>query len=380
MAMSTSSGFSSAQSHLSSDWRQIPGPAVANARGGVEPATARVTAIDPCLTHVGLVEGIPVVLRELGSRPDEVIASAGIDPRVFDDAENVLSLAALDRLLSVCVRRTGCTHFGLLVGGKASASSFGLIGLLMQHSPTVRAALTYFVEHSSLYDRAAAPNLDVRDGVAVLSYALHSAGIASADQVVEVEIAAAYRIMKIVCGPSWLPTEVLLPRASLRDPTPFHHSFQAPVRLGREEAAIVFEARWLDHPIARADLALHNIAERSLKELVQADHESFGSQLRRTLRTMLLRKGFSAARIASLYAMHRRTMSRQLQAEGLSFQQLVNEVRYDAARQMIGGARMPLAEVAAALGYSEPSALTRAFRRWSGQGPAAWRLANGNKP
>jgi AraC-like DNA-binding protein len=51
-------------------------------------------------------------------------------------------------------------------------------------------------------------------------------------------------------------------------------------------------------------------------------------------------------------------------------------VRYEIARQLLEGTRLPLAEIAATLGYSDPSAFTRAFRRWSGHAPAAWR-ANG---
>jgi AraC-like DNA-binding protein len=377
VAISTLSGFASTRSRMADRHPGVdPDRTPEGGREVPETASDGIGATDPGMTRVGMVGGIPAVLRDLGFGPDELITSAGIDPRVFDDAGNVVPLAALGRLLNLCVARTGCAHFGLLVGARASASSFGGVGLLMQHSPTVIAALKGFVEHGYLYDRAAAANLEVGDDIAALSYATQSAGIAGADQIAEGEIAAAVRIMKGLCGPTWRPTEVLLPRASPIDAAPFHRFFESPVHFGQEEAAIVFEARWLDHRVPGADAALHDLAEHHLEELVQADDEAFGNQLRRALRRTLLRRNSSADRVASLFAVHRRTMSRRLKVDGLSFKQLVNEVRYDVARQMIGRADMPLAEVAAALGYSEPSALTRAFRRWSGQNPAAWRLAN----
>ena len=57
-------------------------------------------------------------------------------------------------------------------------------------------------------------------------------------------------------------------------------------------------------------------------------------------------------------------------ADGFRF---TNEIRFEIARQLLEDTEVPLAQIAAALGYSEASAFTRAFRRWSGQTPTAWR-------
>ncbi|MPR12412.1 helix-turn-helix transcriptional regulator [Microvirga tunisiensis] len=95
------------------------------------------------------------------------------------------------------------------------------------------------------------------------------------------------------------------------------------------------------------------------------------------LRTELLTNQCSAATVADRFAIHRRTLSRHLRAEGAGFQSLVDETRFEIARQLLSQTRIPLSEVAVALGYSEASAFTRAFRRWSGQSPAAWRLEQG---
>ncbi|MEE1609790.1 helix-turn-helix domain-containing protein [Microvirga sp. CF3016] len=98
--------------------------------------------------------------------------------------------------------------------------------------------------------------------------------------------------------------------------------------------------------------------------------------LRRVLRTELLRDSCSAAMIAQLFSMHRRTMSRHLRMEGLAFRQVANEVRFEIACELLENTDMALSQVAAALKYSELSAFTRAFRRWSGQTPSAWRRSH----
>ncbi|WP_280139384.1 helix-turn-helix transcriptional regulator [Microvirga massiliensis] len=71
--------------------------------------------------------------------------------------------------------------------------------------------------------------------------------------------------------------------------------------------------------------------------------------------------------------MHRRTLTRHLKDSGMGYRAIANEVRFEIARQLLEDTEVPLGQIAAALGYSEASAFTRAFRRWSGQTPTAWR-------
>ncbi|MET0530162.1 MAG: AraC family transcriptional regulator [Microvirga sp.] len=99
-------------------------------------------------------------------------------------------------------------------------------------------------------------------------------------------------------------------------------------------------------------------------------------ELRRLLRTELLRDTCSAATVARLFSMHRRTLSRHLRIEGLAFRQVANEVRFEIACELLANTDMALSQIATVLRYSEPSAFTRAFRRWSGQTPSAWRASN----
>ncbi len=98
--------------------------------------------------------------------------------------------------------------------------------------------------------------------------------------------------------------------------------------------------------------------------------------LRRVLRTELLKEACSAATVARLFSMHRRTLHRHLRTEGLAFRQVANEIRFEIACELLENTEMALSQIAAVLRYSELSAFTRAFRRWSGQSPSAWRTSH----
>jgi len=190
--------------------------------------------------RLGVAKEIPSVLRDLGADPEAIIQQAGLEPGLFEDGDNAIPLAALGRLVAVCVAQTHCPHFGILVGQKAPLSSLGIVGGLMQHSDTVGDALRSLVLHLHLHDRGAAPVLTVNGDVAILSYAVYDSGVECADQISDGAIATAVNVMRALCGPAWTPAEVLLPRGPPPDLEPYRTFFQAPVRFEEETASLVF--------------------------------------------------------------------------------------------------------------------------------------------
>src|SRR3954454_1844061 len=102
--------------------------------------------------------------------------------------------------------------------------------------------------------------------------------------------------------------------------------------------------------------------------------------LRRVLRVELLKNACSAATIACIFSMHRRTLHRHLRTEGLGFRQVANQIRFEIACEILENTDMAMSQVAAVLRYSEMSAFSRAFRRWSGQTPSAWRADHVRNP
>jgi AraC-like DNA-binding protein len=101
--------------------------------------------------------------------------------------------------------------------------------------------------------------------------------------------------------------------------------------------------------------------------------DSFPDQVRSVLRTALLTDRADADHVASLFSIHRRTLNRRLNEDGISFKDLVEEERFEIARQTLLSSDLQVGDVAALLGYADASAFTRAFRRWSGAAPAEWR-------
>ena len=336
--------------------------------------------LPPGYIHLGVAKEIAPILRDFGIDPDPVIREAGLDPSLFDDGANVIPHAALGRLLTLSVARTCCPHFGLLTGRHATIQSLGMVGRLMQHSDTVGNAMRALVSNLSIQNRGAVPSLIVGDGMALFTFSVYQPEAESADQISDGSLAVAVNALRTLCGPDWNPTEVLLPRAAPADQEPYRRHFRAPVRFNQESATIVFPASDLDRRIAGADPMVREVLEERIRQMKGAQGCAFSDDIRRLLRTRLTSTRCSAEDIAGSLAIHRRTLSRRLKDSGMGYRAIANEIRFEIARQLLQDTEVPLGQIAAALGYSEASAFTRAFRRWSGRTPTAWRADGRSSP
>ena len=342
----------------------------------------RKAKFDPehATARIGATMAIPEVLRSLGVDPAEVLNEIGADPNLFDDPENRISYAARGRLFSRCVARTGCMHFGLLIGQRTDLQGFGLIGLLARCCPDVGAALRSFVRFFHLHVRGAVVMLATDGERAIFSYGIYQSKTESLDQLGDGAVAIMLNIMRSLCGPDWKPDLVMLAHRKPEDIEPYRRCFDAPLYFNAEQNALVFPARWLSRSLPESDPELRRLLQEQIDDLESRHGDDLPEQVRGVLRTALLTGQGSADKVAALFSMHSRTLNRRLNAFGTSFQGLVDECRHEVARQLLGFSDLSVAQIADALDYADPSAFTRAFRRWSGTTPARWRADGRRRP
>jgi len=278
-------------------------------------------------------------------------------------------------LLDACAHATGCAHFGLLAGQRLDESALGAVGTLVRHGETVGAALHDLVLYLHLHDRGAVPvMLNLGPTRTAIGYAIYRRDTPGRAQIVDGAIAVVFQILRRLCGPQWRPSEVMFAHSAPADAAPFSRLFGSPLRFDAELSAVVFPSNWLAKPIAGADAAVRAAMEAALRQAARRDAGPLAEQVRRALHSAAFTQGQSTApQIARLLGLHERQLRRLLRQEGASFRQLAAEASLAVAQQLLGDTRLPLPEIAAALHYSDVTALSRAFKRWTGQRPAAWR-------
>ncbi len=320
--------------------------------------------------RVGAFVHVPALLRQLGADADAVLASAGLATAALTHAEQRIPYGALGALLERSAQASDYPQFGLLAGRMFQLEDLGLVGEVVRNSATVGEALQVMTVYQHLNSCGGLAFVVRRAAIVDFGYAIYHAGIDGADQLYDCALATGVNLMRELCGPGWAPTEVFLPHVKGCDPHLYRSVFKVLPRFDSEFCALRFPAYWLERRVDGAD------PDRRRAALLRA-HEASQPQLLhqvcRALRTLLLNGKSSGDDLAQLLAMHRRTLNRRLREHGTTFQEVLDEVRFEAARQLLSYSELPLDDIAASLGYAGVSTFMRSFRRWTGNTPGQWR-------
>ena len=353
-------------------------PAQAAHRGAGAAAKASPKRRQPAAgdgeVRIGPVAAIPEMLRKFGVVPDGPFARAGVPLQAFRNPETRIAFAALGRLLDESATATGCEHFGLLVGERFELDGLGAIGYLMRNSATVGEALRALLLHLYLHDRGAVPiliNLDA--SYVLLGYSIYRHGTPGTTHLYDVAIAIGYRVLKAICGAHWKAAYVQFSHGRPKDSRPYRRLFGPNLQFDAEVSGIVFAASWLDHAIPGADPQLRDLVLRAIQQARASSTMSFAEVVRGALHQMVLSGTSSAANVALLFGIHERTLRKRLTTEGTSLQRLVDQTRFELAKQLLENTELPLSEIASALHFSDAAVFSRAFRTWAKTSPREWR-------
>lgn len=145
---------------------------------------------------------------------------------------------------------------------------------------------------------------------------------------------------------------------------------------------IVFDSALLDLEIAEtAETVDAFLREAPGNLLVQYRNESSTSAIvRRRLRSQSPDQWPELDRLAQDLHVSGTTLQRRLQQEGLSYQRLKDDLRRDIAIDLLVADSMTVSEVAVRTGFQEASAFHRAFKKWTGVSPGAYRATGAPKP
>lgn len=153
--------------------------------------------------------------------------------------------------------------------------------------------------------------------------------------------------------------------------------FRAPVRFGRPTNALVFEAAALDRPFTAHDPTLFDYVRAHI-EGMRAKLLALGpadglAAVRRGIERIAERGDYSAESLARQMGMSLRSLQRHVGEHDTTVTDLLETARRASAEELLGDGRLSIDEVAEAVGYADRRAFSRAFKRWSGQTPAAFR-------
>ncbi|MDM0011682.1 AraC family transcriptional regulator [Variovorax sp. J22P168] len=337
------------------------------------PPVAGASSDDQGSVRIAALAGVPEVLRERGVDLAQLLAETGLAAATFDRPDNRISYRAGGRLLLRAAEATGCPHFGLLAGQHAHPGSLGQLGELIQRSRTVEAALHSLIAHLHLQTRGGVPTHAIEGLHATFGYAIYLRDMPGTAQAYDLVAAFEFNILRALCGPRWSPVEVSFAHGRPKDIGPYRRLFGCRLVFDADRTELRFERRWLAQPPLASDAERHRHLQREILAQESVAPHALVHHITATLRRMVAEGRASESLLCDRLSMPRRTLHRRLAEQGTSMRVLLEDVRYEFARQLLLDTDLTTAGVAAALDYADASAFNRAFRRWTDTTPAAWR-------
>ena len=306
---------------------------------------------------------------------EPLMQDVGIDLSCLEDPLRLVPLDAVVALFELAAQRQGDPCFGLEMARTFRPGGSGLIGHLVLSAPTVRHALRCAARYIGTTMSHVEISFAESDGVGHLGWKLPQGITASQLQYNSFIAGVAVQRLRLAAGEDWQPLSVELEHRELPAREELRRALGSRVRFQRPANRISIDPGCLARPMPGFDPALFamlsDLADRWLAEA--GDAPRIVGAAREEIVARLKSGKASLDSVASAIGIAPRSLQWRLDQVGTSFQRLLNETRLSLAEHLLRDTDKPVTEIAYDLGFSDPSAFTRAARRWFEMSPRAYR-------
>jgi len=306
-----------------------------------------------------------------------IARQAGVDLAAIPAPGERIEVDKIDAILRVAIPLVRDPAFGLQAARCWHPSELGVLGYAWLSSSTLRTGLERAARYSRLVgERGITEIEDTRQGLKVRFWAKRGnpAVVPVAAVVVDIVMALLFDLCRMNAGAALRPVAVTLRRRKPDAADAYERFFGCAVRFGAEESTFVLSAKDADRPLPSANRQLAATFDKMLaEELARLDKADVVSRTRASVLEHLASGEGTAEDTAKQLHMSPRTLQRKLAEAKTTYLQLVDDTRKDLALRYIEDPRRSVTDITFSLGFSQPSAFTRAFKRWTGLSPSDYR-------
>ncbi|HTF17754.1 MAG TPA: AraC family transcriptional regulator ligand-binding domain-containing protein [Chryseolinea sp.] len=305
-----------------------------------------------------------------GADVDRVCAMLEINPHDLNDSERLVPFKAAAEVWDVVLAETHHPLLGLHLGEKISPAILGMIGYLMQSSRTLYEAIIQLAKFNDLHSTMMKYIIVEAHGQVEIQY--HPATMwlhqypESVRQSMELAMSGLVTLFRTISSRSVFPAKVEVFHPS-RHVEEYERIFRAPILFNAGQYALTFRKSDLAFPIASFDKSLFtrfgDILEKKLQSLNA--EEKFSDRIRQVILTEFKGNSPSVDSVAAHMNMTARSIQRRLKDERTTYREIAGRFKKELAEIVLTDPKFSASEVSTLLGYSDPSALRKALKRWS---------------
>jgi AraC-like DNA-binding protein len=328
------------------------------------------------------ISGFRALVQQYGGDPRRILERHGIEPAAMSDPDQYIDRTSFVGTLEYCSTFFNDPLFGLRLAETQQADIYGCVTALSRAAPHVREGLHAFIDYFPVaHSQEGSSEIAIQGNMAELRWcAPHEFDMS--EQALYQGLLLEIKIIQMLSRQPFRPSYVHLAAAVRRkDLETIEQKLGCRVSINpgtnadglRIGYAVAFPAPMLDWPVPSSNKLTYTLLKSYLDRMKIASNVTVEERVEAYIRGALASGDCTIERCAKRLGIAVRTLQQHLTKSGLQFSSMLEAQRIECAKQYLRNSDSPLCDVASMLGYSEQTSFCRAFRRWTGTTPHAFR-------
>ena len=313
------------------------------------------------------------LIESYGENPKEVLDKFKLNLEMTDDPGIRFPYAITEKIWQTIIEKANDPLIGFRSAELWHPSSAGPLGYAWLTSSTLREAFYRLERYLKIVTEGVFCHVEENQGQFKLVHRFHD-NAQNIPELADSHLAIMIRLCRLNYGDSIIPLGVALQRPSPEDSTPFCSFFRCPVYFDQPENHLLFTSKEMDERLPSGNKVLAQMNDQIIIDyLAQLEPESIIEKTKQIIIGQLPSGKVTDESVATTLNLSRRTLHRRLHENQTTFRLILNDIRHHLADQYIRDNRLNFKEISYLLGFSEMSAFSRAFKRWTGKSPTRYR-------
>ncbi|MFI2812526.1 MULTISPECIES: AraC family transcriptional regulator [unclassified Microbulbifer] len=328
------------------------------------------------LIRSGAIERYEQLVSEMGQNPNELLGQVGLTIAQVRQPNSYIAYPRLADLLDLSADACNEPLFGLRLAARQTMLALGEMALSASQQETLQDSLSYAEHHIVLHAHGVSVSQHINGEQLELHLAFDFSNSSGLRQLMQLSAGQAFNtVWQMVQGAG---TSLKIHLLQSRPEGDLWQSERYADRLvfNSHFCGISFPASWLSRKPCPDEALIREHFRERIRQLESLYPDNLQAQVRHIVSNLLASGECDVTRVAATLDLHPRVLQKKLQAQGVTFRELLQETRMEIAELNLRFGRQSITDLALNLGYADVAVFSRNFKQWTGMSPRQWRKEN----